>query len=416
MTRVILHSDLNNFYASCELIRRPELKDKRLVVCGSVKDRHGVVLAKNYNAKAYGITTGMPLIRAYELCPDLVAVEADFHYYLHYSRLVRKIYDDYTDKVEPFGIDEAWLDVTNSKFLGSGEEIADEIRSRVKTLGLTASVGVSFNKIFAKLGSDLKKPDATTVITTDNYKDIVWPLPASELLFVGRKTAQKLKKYNINTIGDIARSDRNFLVREFGKVGEYFYDHALGKDDDPVKRPDESDDIKSIGNSMTCYRDLVTIDDVKVLLLVLCDSVSARLIADDVGAATVVTVTVRDEFLKSFTRQSKLPKPSVLSDDFFKCALKLFTDNYSFSAGVRSLGVSVGGFVKDGGGQISMFDDDADYDKRVKLAGAVGKIRNKYGNVSVMKARNLTDKRIKMNDDSLSSLSAPPKDTGDEDL
>ena len=192
---------------------------------------HGIVLAKNDKAKALGIKTGMTLKDAYGLCPELVTVEADFGYYLFYSKRVREIYYKFTDMIEPFGIDEAWLDVTGSARLGSGKEIADKIREEVRTVGLTASVGVSFNKIFAKLGSDLKKPDATTVISYENFKDVVWKLDCADLLMVGKKTAQKLRKYNIQTIGDIANANVDLLTKQLGVWGKYLYDFAWGKDE-----------------------------------------------------------------------------------------------------------------------------------------------------------------------------------------
>ena len=394
---VILHSDLNNFYASCEMIRHPELRDKHLAVCGSIEDRHGVVLAKNYKAKALGIKTGMNLKDAYDLCPDLVCVEADFDFYLFYSKRVREIYYKFTDLIEPFGIDEAWLDVTHSKIFGTGEEIADKIRAEIKILGLTASVGVSFNKVFAKLGSDLKKPDATTVISYDNFKDVVWKLDCSDLLMVGRKTAQKLKKYNINTIGDIANADVGFLTRQLGVWGKYLYDFAWGKNGAAVRKFDEEQEVKSIGNSMTSYRDMCTLDDARVMFLVLCDSVSARVIDAKVGAATTLSISVRNENLSWFTRQVKLKKPTVLAEDFYSAAVDLFVKNYDFKLNVRSLGVTVSGFTT-GGEQLTVFDDAEDYEKRVKLAGTVSDIRKKFGSASVMKARNLTDRRITRED------------------
>ncbi len=397
MARVILHSDLNNFYATCEERRNPELKGKFVAVCGSVEDRHGIVLAKNQLAKSVGIKTGMTLVEAHRLCPNLVCVEADLPHYLEVSKKVKKIYEKYTDKIESFGIDEAWLDVTNSKIFGSGEEIANKIRSEVKELGLTVSVGVSFNKIFAKLGSDLKKPDATTVISVENYKDIVWNLDCAELLMVGKKTAQKLKKYNITTIGDIAKTDKNFLVKTFGKWGDYLYNFANGYDNSPVKRVDEADDVKSIGNSMTCYRDLTTLDEAKIMFAVLCDSVSARVIDAKIGEATSLSISIRDENLSWITRQQKLDRPSVLAEDYFKTAVSLFSKNYDFKTPIRSLGVSVSSFVK-ADVQTTLFEDEKDYEKRLKLAKAVGGLREKYGTTSVVKGVNLKDKKITRED------------------
>lgn len=394
--RTILHSDLNNFYASCEQAFNPSLKGSFLGVTGSVKSRHGIILAKSTNAKLMGVKTGMTIRAAKDICPDLVLVEADFEKYLYYSDLVRKIYLEYTDLVEPFGIDEAWLDVTGSKIFGDGEKIANEIRKRVRDLGLTASVGVSFNKIFAKLGSDMKKPDATTVISYDNYKNTVWNLPASDLLMVGRKTAEKLSKFNVNTIGDLAMTDANFLTKSFGKWGAMLSDYANGRDFSPVRKYEEPDEIKSVGNSMTCYRDLVNLDDVHVMFSVLTDSVASRVVKKNLGRAGTVSITVRDENLQTFTRQAKLNPPSSYSDDILDLAVELFQKNYDFKKGIRTLGVSVSDFRREEG-QISMFDDGG-YEKKMKLQKAVGVIRDKYGQKSVQKAVTLKDTRISRED------------------
>lgn len=391
--RVILHSDLNNFYASCEQIFRPELKGECFAVCGSVEDRHGIILAKNENAKKLGIKTAMTLSEAFKLCPNLITLEANFDLYLEYSKKVKDIYRQYTDQIESFGIDEAWLDVTNSKIFGTGEEIANKIRQDVKELGLTCSVGVSFNKVFAKLGSDLKKPDATTVISVDNYKEVVWNLRADEMLFVGKATKEKLIKYNIKTIGDIARADQNFLKKYLGKWGEYLYNFANGNDDSPVKMDGDREQVKSIGNSMTCYRDLTTLDDVKIMFWALSDSVSARLIDADVGKATTLTITVKDENLSSFNRQCQLEVPSVLADDFFVTAVKLFSENYNFSVPVRALGISVSNFA-DESVQTTFFYDETLYQKKLKLAKATIEIKKKFGSGSLQKAIGLKDKRI----------------------
>ncbi len=397
MARVILHSDLNNFYATCEEQRNPSLKGKFVAVCGSVEDRHGIVLAKNGLAKSVGVKTAMTIVEAKRLCPNLVCVEADLSYYLEVSKKVKKIYEKYTDRIESFGIDEAWLDVTNSKIFGSGVEIANKIREEVKALGLTVSVGVSFNKIFAKLGSDLKKPDATTEISLQNYKEIVWNLDCAELLMVGKKTAQKLRKYNIYTIGDIAKADKNFLVKTFGKWGSYLYDFANGYDNSPVKKVDEDSEVKSIGNSMTCYRDLTTLDEAKIMFTVLCESVSARVIDANIGDATSLSISIRDENLSWITRQQKLDRPSVLSEDFFKTAIGLFSKNYDFKTPIRSLGVSVSNFIKTEV-QTTIFEDEKDYEKRLKLAKTVGGLREKYGTGSVVKGVNLKDRKITRED------------------
>lgn len=259
MHRVILHADLNKFYASVECLHRPELRDKSVVVGGDPTLRHGIVLAKNYPAKKFGIKTGEVLWQAHKKCPNLIAVPPNYSLYHRFSRMAREIYLDYTDQIEPFGIDEAWLDVTDSVGLyGDGQKIADEIRKRIKfQMGITASVGVSFNKIFAKLGSDMKKPDATTVITPENFRQLVWPLPAADLLYVGRATEAKLKRYMIRTIGDIANTSSYFLHFLLGKWGDVLWSFANGEDNSPVAPFWDEGIIKSIGNSTTTPRDLI---------------------------------------------------------------------------------------------------------------------------------------------------------------
>ena len=254
MDRVILHIDMNNFYASVETLYDPSLKDIPMAVGGDKERRHGIVLAKNMLAKAKGVKTAEALWEAERKCPGIKFVPPHFERYAKYSRLAKEIYMQYTDMVESFGLDECWLDVTGSRRLfGSGREIAEEIRARVKDeLGLTVSIGVSFNKIFAKLGSDYKKPDAVTAFTRENFKELVWPLPAADLLFVGKSTQEALRKYGIYTIGDAAKADRKLLKRLFGKAGEQLSMYANGEDRSPVRRVNEHEEIKSIGNS-TAY-------------------------------------------------------------------------------------------------------------------------------------------------------------------
>ena len=375
------------------MILNPELKNKFVGVCGNVENRHGIILAKSENAKKMGVKTGMTIREAQKLCPDIVFVEAKHDKYLAYSKLVRNVYRDYTDKIESFGIDECWLDVTESnKLLGSGEFIANEIRRRVKSeLGLTVSVGVSFNKVFAKLGSDMKKPDGTTVITENNFKQKVWPLAVQDLLFVGRSTAQKLRKINITTVGDLANASPEYLKSHFGKWGLTLYEYANGKDNSPVLKDDESDEVKSVGNSITCYRDLVCDEDVKILLTVLAESVSSRLIASVNKKATTLTLYVRDEDLYSVTRQGKLKVPSDLPEDFKDFAFELFKKNFNFQKGIRTVGISVSGFL-DGAEQLSI--ESGGYEKKAKLNDTISKIKNKFGSKSVVKGIVLKDKRF----------------------
>lgn len=394
MERTILHVDLNNFFASVECKYRPELKEGTMAVCGSVEDRHGIVLAKNQRAKNFGVKTGMTIREAERLCPDIVFVEAHHDRYIECSKKVKKLYTEYTDRMESFGIDEAWLDVTDSiSLFGSGKTIADEIRERVKKeFDLTVSVGVSFNKVFAKLGSDLKKPDGTTVITRINYKQLVWKLPVDNLLFVGRSTFNKLKKVGINTIGDLAQSDINYITKYLGKWGETLWSYANGYDDSPVLKQDESDEIKSVSNSITCYRDLTDVEDVMIMFSSLCDTVSERVVNYNVGKASTLSISIRDGSLNWFTRQAKLDRPSVLADDYFKKAMELFTTNYKWESTIRSLGVGVTDFV--GEEQISLDTESEEYDKKLRLMKTVGAIRDKYGVDSMRRAISYKDKKL----------------------
>ena len=393
--RCILHSDLNNFYASVECLRRPELKDKPVAVCGSFEDRHGVVLAKNMPAKAMGVKTGEVFWQARKKCPELVSVPADFPAYVAVSRRVREIYARYTDRIEPFGIDECWLDVTESGFLfGSGREIADRIREEVKReIGVTVSVGVSWNKIFAKLASDMKKPDAVTEITRRNFRETAWRLPVSDLLYVGKATAKKLSYMGISTIGDLARADEDALTRELGKWGKILQIYACGDDDSPVAAEDSRREIKSVGNSLTSYRDLTTEEDVRMLLLMLSESVAARVAEKDLGRASTVKITVVDNELKHFGKQGKPPVPTRSAKGIADCAFALFRVLYPWRRPVRALGVSVSDF-SGGQEQITLFAEERAEQKAERLDAAVIKLRNKYGSGALQRAAVMQDEHF----------------------
>lgn len=393
--RTILHSDLNNFYASVECRRRPELAGKPVIVCGSKEDRHGIVLAKNMLAKSCGVRTGDVIWEAKRKCPGVVEIPADFPEYLRFSKKVRRIYERYTDRVEAFGIDECWLDVTESLSLfGSGWEIAEEIRNSVKSeLGVTVSVGVSYNKIFAKLASDLKKPDAVTVISAENYRDIVWSLPAEELLYVGKATKRKLSGVGIYTIGDIARAEESFLVRRLGKWGSYLWRFANGLDDTEVVRVGEEENVKSIGNSLTNYRDLENEEEVFTLIWLLADSVAMRLRESGLGRARTVHLWVRDAKLSDFGRQARLPRASRSGSEIGAFACKLFSESYPWRERVRGVGVSVSGFER-GNEQLDLFSDSGKEEKSERLDETLDRIRKKYGNNIIQRAVIKKDKRL----------------------
>lgn len=399
MEKVILHSDLNNFYASVECLYRPEIRDRPVVVGGSVEHRHGIILAKNNIAKAFGITTGEAIWQAKQKCPNLTVIPPSYDRYIRFSKLAREIYRDYTDKIEAFGIDENWLDVTDSaKLFGNGQRIADEIRERVKSeMGVTVSVGVSWNKIFAKLGSDLKKPDAVTVINKDDYKQKVWSLPAKELLYVGPSTWRKLSKIGLYTIGDIATVSPNVLTGLLGKWGEYLWSFANGLDDTPVSNMGSESVIKGIGNSMTTPRDLETNEDVKILLYVLSESVAERLRKHFFKGKTI-QIHVRDKELVSIDRQAQLTTHTFVASEIAEKAFEIFLKHWTWEKPIRSVGVRATDLISaDSYTQLSFFDDDNRRIKKEFLEKCIDDVRRRYGHYAAQRALLLTDKKLNSN-------------------
>lgn len=394
--RSIIHVDMNNFYASVECLYRPEIRHLPVAVAGDPLNRHGIILAKNMIAKKMGVKTGEAIWEAKQKAPGLITVPPDFQKYLRFSRLARKILYDYTDQIEAFGLDENWADVTGSLGLfDTAYDIAEEIRQRVKDeLGVTVSIGVSFNKIFAKLGSDLKKPDAITMIPADNFQNIVWPLPAGDLLYVGKATERKLRKLGIITIGGIANCPLDVLTQLLGKWGEVLWLFANGKDSSPVRKIDESAAVKSIGNGTTCPRDLTTEEDIKLVFMVLAESVAARL--RDYGLkCTGVQIMVRDSKLYYMTRQSKLLKPTNLSDDILNKAMELFNNNYDWWRPVRALGLSGINLITEHSGiELSLFEDPEKDVQKENLARVVDGLRKRFGHDAVLRAAALLDSKL----------------------
>lgn len=391
--RSILHSDCNSFFASVECLYNPEIRKKPVAVGGDADKRHGIILAKNEYAKKYKIQTGEPIWKAINKCPELVVVPPHYERYLKFSRLCKEIYSEYTDKVENFGLDEAWLDVTGSSLMyGDSIKIAEEIRKRIKReLGITVSIGVSFNKIFAKLGSDYKKPDAITVISKENYKEIAWPLPASDLLYVGRSTDKRLKELGVFTIGELANYPLELLRVNFGKWGDVLYTFANGLDSSPVMDINESDTIKSIGNSTTAIRDLKTFEDVKIIFMVLVDSVSRRL-REQGFFCKEVSISIRDTDLFTITRQTKLIRYTNLTKDILNASLKLFKENYNFEKNIRSLGVSVSDFSNNTiSQQINFFEDETKREKQESLDEAIDILKDRFGCYSIKPAKLMCD-------------------------
>lgn len=388
MDRTVLHCDLNNFYASVACRDNPELFGKPVAVCGRQAERHGIVLAKSQQAKACGVTTGEAIWQAKAKCPDLIIVEPDFARYITFSKLTRKIYERYTDLIEPFGIDECWLDVTGSRRLfGDGAEIANKIRETVKKeLGLTISVGVSFNKIFAKLGSDLKKPDAVSVIDHENFKKIVWPLPASDLLMVGKSTAKSLEQIGVLSIGDIANIDPNTLVLKLGKNGKALWKFANGLDNSPVNRSDYTPVPKSIGRSVTTSKDLCSLEQIHSIILTLCDDISTKLRKYGLSAGGV-QVHMRMTNLSTKEFQAPFPLPTQLTTELLKAGMKLIRQNFSPSYPLRSVGIRAINLLPENSGfQISFFDDLKRRESLKTIENSIDKIRQKFGNGSIFRA------------------------------
>ena len=311
-----------------------------LAVGGDPEARHGIVLTANYIAKRKGVKTGMALWQAKQICPEIIFVPPRMDLYLRFSQMAREIYSEYTDKIEPYGIDEAWLDVSDSRNLkGSGITIAREISHRIKyELGVTVSIGISWNKIYAKLGSDYKKPDAITEFNRGNYKSMIWQLPASNLLYVGRQTRKKLQKLGIRTIGELAESDETMLESHFGKMGIVLWSFANGWDDDPVCKEGYAAPVKSIGNSTTTPRDLEDDVDVWIIQMALAESVAARLRKHGFKCKTI-EITVRDNGLFDFSRQKQLHHPTNITDEIVTAAFQLFKDCYKWEHPIRSLGI-----------------------------------------------------------------------------
>ena len=392
--RIILHSDLNNFYASVECLYHPEYRGKPLAVLGDPEARHGIVLAKNYEAKSRDVRTGDPKWMAEQKCPGIVFVPPHYELYMKHSRLVRQIYSEYTDQVEPYGLDECWLDVTGStRLFGSGEEIADKIRKRVKSeLGVSVSVGVSFNKIFAKLGSDLKKPDATTVIECDRFKEVVWPLPVKELLYVGRATHNKLKRRGIFTIGDLANANPESLKFWLGKMGIVLWQFANGLDTSPVSNIGAKSLIKTVGNSTTAPRNLISDEDIRIILTVLCESVSARLREYGFICRTV-QLGIRDNELEWIERQGKLEIPNRTAKSIFELSFALYK-KHANGRPVRSLSVRACDLEPVDFMQLSLLPEARRLEKQEELESVVDGLRSRFGHFSVQRGIMLTDRKL----------------------
>ncbi len=392
--RTVLHSDLNNFYASVECSLHPELRGRPVAVCGNPEMRHGIILAKNYEAKAFGVRTGEALWEAKEKCPDIIFVPPHFDVYMQYSKESRAIYAEYTDQVEAFGLDECWLDVTGSRrIFGDGKTIADDIREKIKKrLGVSVSVGVSFNKIFAKLASDMRKPDKTTVIAEEDFKEKVWPLPVSDLLYVGRATAAKLEMYGIKTIGQLALTDDRLISSILGKKGIQLLSFARGEDTAPVKNIAAKTLVKSVSCGNTAPRDLVTDEDAKILIIALATKVSQRLRKYGFDC-NCVQLHVRENDLSSFERQVKLPYPCRTCEEIYKAAYSLYLKNAGGKR-IRSISVHACELVYNETEQMSFSPEIEKIQRREKLENVFDELNQRYGDGTVCRGVLMIDPEI----------------------
>lgn len=385
MDRVILHCDLNSFFASVELLEHQDLREKPVAVCGDPEARHGIILAKNDPAKASGVKTAETIWQARKKCPDLILLPSHHRKYQDYSKQVNAIFLRYTDLVEPFGIDESWLDVTGTLHLfhKTGGELADELRTVVKQeLGLTLSVGVSYNKIFAKLGSDYQKPDATTVFDREHMEQVIWPLPVTDLLFVGQAAGALLHRYGIYTIGQLAETDRDTLILLLGKQGAMLSDYAWGRDCSPVRPAGQRPPPKSIGNGLTFRRNLVGRDEIRTGLELLTDSVATRLRRHQLKCSSL-QVTIRDPAFRTITRQTPLTVPTYLSRELSAAALTLVQRHWNCANPIRMLTVTAQHLIPEDEAieQLSLFcsAQDQKRQRQEQLEKTMDAIRSRYG-------------------------------------
>ena len=391
MKRTIFHIDQNCFFASVEMVAHPELRNVPMAVTGDASKRHGIILARNELAKQAGVKTAEAIWQAEQKCPGLVKVSSHYDKYAFYSGKLRALYEEYSDRVEPFGMDECWVDMTDVIGDRDPRELADEIRRRVREeFKLTCSIGVSFNKIFAKLGSDYKKPDATTVITEENFRDIVWPLPAADLLFVGGATASRLTEVNIRTIGDMANASRGFMADYLGKPGEMLWLYANGIDDTPVAPSDEKRQYKSIGNSMTTPKDILTRRQACGTFRTLSASVASRLRKHGLLGCNVA-ITVRDKDLFTYEHQKTLFEPTNSEKVIYETAMELFDESYDWHTAIRSVGVRCAKVIpEDSGIQMSIFSETQEKkEEDSKLSKVIDDINRRFGEGTVKSCASL---------------------------
>lgn len=391
-----MHADFNSFYASVACRLDPSLSTRPVAVAGDPAKRHGIILAKNELAKKFGVKTAETIWQAKQKCPNLVVVPPDYEAYRDFSERGRRIYAEYSDYVEGFGLDENWIDlsVITCDFFDA-RDMAETIRARIlDELGITVSIGVANNKVFSKLGSDIKKPNAVTLVSPENYREVAWPLPATDLLYVGRATGAKLTRYGILTIGDLANTPQELLRSIFGKCGLMLHAFANGRDVAPVQPLGYEAPPKSVGNGITAPRDLIDDTDVFMTVFMLSESVAARLRAQGLRAR-LVSLGVRDTGLYTFVRQCRLPHATDLASEIAEAAMQLFAGNYTWTIPIRSVTVTAGDLLtNDAPAQLTLFSDEGARIREHDLEATVDGIRERFGYNAIGRAMYLNRDRF----------------------
>lgn len=394
--RIIVHSDINHCYAQIEEMRYPQLRDIPMVVGGNEEKRHGIILAKNDKAKAFHIKTGESLREALAKCPQLKIVPPDYEAYMYYTERVKDIYREYSDQVESFGLDEAWVDLSGSTALfGNGLDIAKEMQRRIFTeLGLTVSMGVSYNKIFAKIGSDMIKHMGMVEITRENYKEKIWPLPVQDLFYVGRATHKKLAYFSIETIGQLAQLPQGWMKDRFGKMGELIWWFANGEDVSEVALSSQQEVVKSVGNAITTCKDVTNFEEAKMVYYVLVESVASRLREQGLRG-NVIAISLRSKQLTWFTRQKKIEQATNLAGEIMPHVLSLLQANYDFDQPLRTIGVTISSLEKDTPfTQLNLFVSEKERDRMKRLEKTMDAIRERFGYEKVQRCSLLQDQRL----------------------
>ena len=398
MERWIIHSDINHCYAQIEEMMYPELRNVPMAVGGHEEDRHGIILAKNDLAKKYHIKTGESLRDAFQKCPELLIVPPHYDDYLFYTEEVKRIYREYSDKVESFGLDEAWIDITGTEklFHKTAMELAEEIQRRVfKELGLTVSMGLSFNKVFAKLGSDLDKKQGLAVITRDNFKDMVFPLPIADILYIGKATSSQLNERNIYTLGDLALSSKEYIKSFLGKNGEMVWLFANGYDTLSVNSSQQV--IKSVGNGITAKHDIHTIEEAKIVLSMLAESVAKRLRQSN-KLGSVISIGMRYKDLQGLSRQKRVDTPTNIAQEILDTGMSLLRDNWNMAIPLRSLSISVSSLIEKGNYayQMSLFHtaNEEERNEQLHLEEVIQEIKERWGEKSIKYGNSLLDEKL----------------------